>query len=102
LGPFKGQKGIILVFQPALHFGAVDVTVIGLESEVQRLPARLAVELKQNEILRVATGNDATTLLYEMDAVLLERDDAADASDSGAIADDMVSHMSAYMETCPQ
>jgi hypothetical protein len=37
-----------------------------------------------------------------MDAVLLERDDAADASDSGAIADDMVSHMSAYMETCPQ
>jgi len=39
--------------------------------------------------------HDATALLYEMDAVLLEREDAGDL---GAIADAMVAHMSGYME----
>ena len=60
-----------------------------------------ARELKQNEILRVATAHDATALLYEMDAVLREREGAAKASDSGTIADSIVSHMSAYMGATP-
>ena len=61
-----------------------------------------ARDLKQNEILRVATANDATALLYEMDDLLRKREYAAARSDTGAIADSMVSHMSAYMEACPQ
>jgi hypothetical protein len=52
-------------------------------------------ELKQNEILRVATAHDATALLYDMDAILREREGAYVVSDAGAMADSIVSHMSA-------
>jgi len=78
---------------------------VGEDRDLNRFAAEIekrlcnynARELKQNEILRVATAHDATALLYEMDAVLREREGASVASDAGAIADSIVSHMSAYM-----
>jgi hypothetical protein len=57
--------------------------------------------LKQNGILRVATASDAAALLNEMDAVLRNREEnrAGDAASAqGPSADDIFSHMSAYME----
>jgi hypothetical protein len=66
-----------------------------------RLCTFTAKELKQNDILRVATANDAAALLDEMDAVLRNREQNS-ASDSASVqgpsADDIFSHMSAYME----
>ncbi len=58
-----------------------------------------ARDLKKNEILRVATANDAAQILTEMDAVLRERCQLA-KSDFAAIpegADDIFAHMAAYM-----
>lgn len=82
---------------PELNVGGdPDLNRFAAEIE-KRLCHYNARDLKQNEILRVATAHDATALLYEMDAVLREREDAAAQSDPGAIADSMVSHMSAYM-----
>src|ERR1700757_4666412 len=78
---------------------------VGEDRDLNRFAAEIekrlcdynARELKQNEILRVATAHDATALLYEMDAVLRERQGASVVSDAGAMADSIVSHMSAYM-----
>ena len=70
-----------------------------------RLCTFTAKELKKNDILRVATANDAATLLNEMDAVLRNREQnrASDvASAQGPSADDIFSHMSAYMEVATQ
>ena len=70
-----------------------------------RLCTFTAKELKQNDILRVATANDAAALLNEMDAVLRNREQnrASDvASAQGPSADDIFSHMSAYMEVATQ
>jgi len=83
---------------------------VGGDPELNRFAAEIEKRLcnhnvralKENEILRVATAHDATALLYEMDAVLREQKDAAVAIDSGAIADSMVSHMSAYMMATAQ
>jgi hypothetical protein len=51
----------------------------------------------------VATASDAAALLGEMDTVMRQREEAtADeniAPASGPSADDIISHMSAYMET---
>jgi hypothetical protein len=62
-----------------------------------------AHDLKENEILRVATANDAAELLSEMDAVLRNRQ-LGGASEkvpaaSNPSVDAIFSHMSAYMET---
>ena len=83
---------------------------VGQDQDLNRFAAEIekrlcnynAAELKQNEILRVATAHNATTLLYEMDAVLREREGPSVASDAGAIADSIVSHMSAYMAAAPE
>jgi hypothetical protein len=68
-----------------------------------RLCAYPAHELKKNDILRVATASDAAALLNEMDTVRRQREPAIAeeniASASGPSADDIISHMSAYMET---
>jgi hypothetical protein len=58
-----------------------------------------ARDLKTNDVLRVATANDAAALLYEMDAVLRDREQKQDsASEVDSSADRIFSHMSAYME----
>jgi hypothetical protein len=64
-----------------------------------------ARDLKTNEVLRVATANDATALLYEMDAVLREREEKQEAIpelEPTSSADHIFSHMSAYMEAVSQ
>jgi hypothetical protein len=62
-----------------------------------------ARDLKTNEVLRVATANDAAALLYEMDAVLREREQRPDSTSEGdSSADHIFSHMSAYMEAPSQ
>lgn len=83
---------------PQLNVGGdPDLNRFAAEIET-RLCNYNARDLKQNEILRVATAHDATALLYEIDAALRERDDA---SDSGASADAMFAHMAGYMELQP-
>jgi hypothetical protein len=52
-------------------------------------------------VLRLATANDAAALLYEMDAVLREREQGS-ASKGDSSADHIFSHMSAYMEAASQ
>jgi hypothetical protein len=62
-----------------------------------------ARDLKTNDVLRVATANDAAALLYEMDAVLREREQRPDfTSEEDSSADHIFSHMSAYMEAASQ
>ena len=65
-----------------------------------RLCGFTARDLKKNEILRAATANDAAQILSEMDAVLRGRGQYAgsDASTNAVIADDIFTHMAAYME----
>ncbi len=65
-----------------------------------RLCGFTASDLKKNEILRVATANDAAQILTEMDAVLREREQSSGSSVpvNAASADDIFKHMSAYME----
>jgi hypothetical protein len=51
----------------------------------------------------VAAANDAAALLYEMDAVLREREQRPDSTAEGdSSADSIFSHMSAYMEAASQ
>ena len=65
-----------------------------------RLCGFKARDLKKNEILRVATANDAAQILTEMDAVLREREqNSGSNAPVNAISDeDIFRHMSAYME----
>ena len=65
-----------------------------------RLCGFTARDLKKNEILRVATANDAAQILTEMDAVLRERvqSSGSDVLVNAASADDIFKHMSPYME----
>jgi hypothetical protein len=42
-----------------------------------------ARDLKTNDVLRVATANDAAALLYEMDALLREREQKQDSASEG-------------------
>jgi len=65
-----------------------------------RLCGFTARDLKKNEILRVATANDAARILTEMDAVLGEREQTSGSSvpTPAPSADDIFNHMSAYME----
>ena len=65
-----------------------------------RLCGFTARDLKKNEILRVATANDAAQILEEMDAVLREREqNSGSNAPVNAISDeDIFRHMSAYME----
>jgi hypothetical protein len=81
---------------------------VGLDSELnrfaeeirQRLCGFTAHDLKKNDILRVATANDGAALLSEMDAVLRARSLNTSAAEPapGPSAEDIFSHMSAYME----
>ena len=48
-----------------------------------RLCGFTARDLKKNEILRVATANDAAQILEEMDAVLREREQNSGSNASG-------------------
>ena len=63
-----------------------------------------AHDLKKNEILRVATASDAAQILSQMDAVLRGREeDPAEPNDestqqSAPRVEEIISHMSAYME----
>jgi hypothetical protein len=68
-----------------------------------RLCAYPAHELKKSDILRVATAGDAAALRDEMDTVMRHREQTTVeeniAPPSGQSVDDIISHMSAYMET---
>jgi len=63
-----------------------------------------AHDLKKNDILRVATATDAAQILSQMDAVLRGREqDSTEPNDKPRLenapsAEDIFSHMSAYME----
>ncbi len=59
-----------------------------------------AHDLKKNEILRVATANDAAQILTEMDEVLRGREKSSgnEVPENAASADDIFTHMSAYVE----
>jgi hypothetical protein len=63
-----------------------------------------AHDLKKNEILRVATVSDAAQILSQMDAVLRDREHGlVESNELPALeimpsAEDIFSHMSAYME----
>jgi hypothetical protein len=84
---------------------------VGQDQELNRFGAEIrnrlcaypAHELRKNDILRVATASDAAALLDEMDTVMRQRGQVTAeeniASVSGPSADDILSHMSAYMET---
>ena len=84
---------------------------VGQDQELNRFAAEIrnrlcaypAHELKKNDILRVATASDAAALLDEMDTAMKQREQAATeeviAPGSAPSADDIISHMSAYMET---
>lgn len=65
-----------------------------------RLCGFTARDLKKNEILRVATANDAAQILEEMDAVLREREQnsGSNAPVNAISNEDIFRHMSAYME----
>jgi hypothetical protein len=65
-----------------------------------RLCGFTARDLKKNEILRMATANDAAQILTEMEAVLREREQSSGSNvPVNAISDeDIFKHMSAYME----
>ena len=69
-----------------------------------RLCGFTARGLKKNEILRVATVNDAAQILTEMDAVLREREQSSgnDFSINTLSDQDIFKHMSAYMEAPAQ
>jgi hypothetical protein len=84
---------------------------VGQDQELNRFAAEIrnrlcvypAHELKKNDMLRVTTASDAAALLDEMDTVMKQREQATReesiAPASGSGADDIISHMSAYMET---
>jgi hypothetical protein len=84
---------------------------VGQDQELNRFAAEIrnrlctypAHELRKNDILRIATAGDAAALLDEMDTVMRQREQApaeeSFAPASGPSADDIISHMSAYMET---
>jgi hypothetical protein len=65
-----------------------------------RLCGFTARDLKKNEILRVATAADAAQILTKMDAVLRDREQSpvSQTPDPEVTADDIVTHMAAYME----
>jgi hypothetical protein len=73
-----------------------------------RLCAFSARELKKDETLRVATAADAAQILSQMDDVLRNRDQVSiessekSVSESTPGAEEIFSHMSAYMETATQ
>ena len=70
-----------------------------LRNQLGTLTAR---DLKKNDILRVATANGAAALLHEMDAVLRNRENTVEPLASLPTANDIFSHMSAYMEAQTQ
>ena len=88
---------------PQLNVGQ-DQELNRFEMEIQdRLCAYPAHELKKSDILRVATASDAAALLDEMDTVMRQREQATTEENItpafGPGANDIISHMSAYMET---
>jgi hypothetical protein len=65
-----------------------------------RLCGLTARDLKKNEILRAATASDAAQILTRMDAVLRDReqDSTGQSAETESMAEDIFTHMSAYME----
>jgi hypothetical protein len=59
-----------------------------------------AHELKNNDVLRVATASDAADILGQMDSVLRQREQGAAIPEPSAepTADQIISHMAGYME----
>jgi hypothetical protein len=95
-------------------FDLVDLLpqlTVGQDQELNRFAAEIrnrlcaypAHELKKSDILRVATASDAAAPLDEMDTAMKQREKATAegniAPASGPSSDDIISHMSAYMET---
>jgi hypothetical protein len=69
----------------------------------EKLCSFTARDLKTNDVLRVATANDAAALLYEMDAVIRDRGQGSDStSKEDSSADRIFSPMSAYMQAASQ
>jgi hypothetical protein len=88
---------------PQLNVGQdQELNRVAAESR-NRLCGYTAHELKKNDILCVATASNAAALLDKMDTVMRQREEATVderiAPASGPSADDIISHMSAYMET---
>lgn len=63
----------------------------------QRLCNHSAQELKKHDLLRVTTASDAAEIVSEMDGVLHSRSPSAQ-NDPAKTAEDIFTHMSAYME----
>jgi len=63
----------------------------------QRLCNHSAQELKKHDLLRVATASEAAGIVSEMDGVLHSRSPSAQI-DPAKTAEDIFTHMSAYME----
>ena len=84
---------------------------VGQDQELNRVATEIrnrlcvypAHELKNSDVLRVATASDAAALLDEIDNLMKQREQGTAeekiAPASGPNADDIFSHMSAYMET---
>jgi hypothetical protein len=106
-------------FHSSLVTNALDLVTllpqlnVGEDRELDRFAEEIrnklcgftARDLKTNEVLRVATAHDAAALLYEMDAVLREREEKQETTremGSASSADHIFSHMSAYMEAVSQ
>jgi hypothetical protein len=88
---------------PQLNVGQ-DQELNHFAAEIRnRLCVYPAHELKKSDMLRVATAGDAAALLDEMDTVMKQREqgtaEGSVAPGSAPSADDIFSHMSAYMET---
>jgi hypothetical protein len=92
--------GELVELLPRLNVNQDDELNRFAEEIRNRLCGYTARDLKKNEILRAVTATDAAEILTKMDAVLRERGQQAviDCSANAASVDDIVAHMSAYME----
>jgi hypothetical protein len=65
----------------------------------KRLCGFTAQDLKKHDLLRVATANDAAEIVAEIDGVLRSRETSAPKESKEAPSvEDILAHMSAYME----
>jgi hypothetical protein len=64
----------------------------------QRLCGFTAQDLKRHDLLRVATATDAAEIVAEIDSVLRNREIGAPEEEATASVENILAHMSAYME----
>jgi hypothetical protein len=64
----------------------------------QRLCGFTAQDLKRHDLLRVATATDAAEIVAEIDSVLRNREADAPEGEATASVENILAHMSAYME----